>query len=104
MVEHRVVKQTDGSVSFINEARESPYESPPQCSGQGLFFIAKAKDSGKEVRGRLSGHREAPKTPWRSRGDCFVTGFLATTFLAGETSGLTSLNPSHFIDSRAEFD
>jgi hypothetical protein len=67
------------------------------------LFIIIGEGSGEEVRGRLSERREAPKTPWRSRGDCFVTGLLATTFLAGETSGLTSLNPSLFVDSRAEF-
>jgi len=57
------------------------------------YLADEAKGVGEEVRGRLSGRREAPKTPWRSRGDCFVTRFLATTFLAGETSGPTNPIP-----------
>jgi len=68
----------------------------PSAEERAYFFFAKAKGVGEEVRGRLSGRREAPKTPWRSRGDCFVTGFLATTFLAGETSGLTNPIPEPF--------
>ena len=38
------------------EARGIGAEGHPEASGHGSLFISKAKDSGEEVRGRLSGH------------------------------------------------
>ena len=79
-----------GTVSILlpfKEARESPYESPPQRSGHGSPLLArrriqvrKSVDDRAGTVSRLKGEK--------SEGGC------EASFLAGETSGLTNLNPS----------
>ena len=93
-----------GSISFYMIDDLGMEKRPRRFSLPEAFFegtapslLAEAKGMDEEVRRRLSGRREASKTPWRSHGDCFVTSFLAMTVSAlGETSGLTIPCPEPF--------